>query len=121
MSHHHADTTARALNQRHAAPPFHDLQTARARNRLHADPIHADRAATAPTRIIEIGEVTAGIAVPERGGVRFFSSQRDFDRLDGTVFASVEQAARAARERFRARSGTPSRGRPTGAGHLRAV
>ncbi|AWN44473.1 hypothetical protein DK389_09975 [Methylobacterium durans] len=51
--------------------------------------------------MIEIGEQTAGIAVPEHGGVRFFSSSRDFDALDGTVFRSVEQAARAARERAR--------------------
>ncbi|GJE59224.1 hypothetical protein [Methylobacterium trifolii] len=73
--------------------PFTDRLADRARNRLHAEP--------APTRIIEIGEVAAGIAVPERGGVRFFSSARDFDSLDGTVFRSTEQAARAARDRFR--------------------
>lgn len=54
-----------------------------------------------PTRVIEVGEVTAGIAVPEPRGVRFFSSQRTFDPLDGTLFRSVEQAARAARERAR--------------------
>lgn len=76
--------------------PFSDHREARARNRLHAEP--------APTRIIEIGEVAAGIAVPEHGGVRFFSSTRDFDILDGTVFRSVEQAAKAARDRFRNRS-----------------
>ncbi|MDP4025326.1 hypothetical protein Q8W71_22090 [Methylobacterium sp. NEAU 140] len=57
----------------------------------------------APARVIEIGEVTAGIAVPEGRGVRFFSSSRDFDGLDGAVFRSAEQAARAARERVRAR------------------
>lgn len=49
-----------------------------------------------PTRVIEVGAVTAGIAVPEERGVRFFSSCRAFDRLDGTVFRSTEQAARAA-------------------------
>ncbi|WP_245516693.1 hypothetical protein [Methylobacterium segetis] len=64
-----------------------------ARSRPYSEP--------APTRIIEVGETTAGIAVPEHGGVRFFSSSRDFDALDGTVFRSVEQAARAARERVR--------------------
>ncbi|MCI9880253.1 hypothetical protein MTL_09385 [Methylobacterium goesingense] len=73
-----------------------DHRAERARNRLHAEP--------APARIIEIGEVTAGIAVPEPGGVRFFSSSRDFAPLDGTVFRSVEQAARAARDRFRSRT-----------------
>ena len=55
-----------------------------------------------PTRVIEIGEITAGIAVPERDGVRFFSSERSFDRLDGLLFRNVESAARAARERSRA-------------------
>ena len=82
-----------------AAPPhdlFADHLAQRARNRLHAEP--------PPTRIIEIGEIAAGIAVPEPGGVRFFSSARAFDDLDGTVFRSTEQAARAARERFRART-----------------
>ncbi|GJE78361.1 MULTISPECIES: hypothetical protein [Methylorubrum] len=56
----------------------------------------------APTRVIEIGDLTAGIAVPERGGVRFFSSERRFDGLDGTLFRNVEQAARAARDKSRA-------------------
>ncbi|WP_245259451.1 hypothetical protein [Methylobacterium sp. 77] len=72
-----------------------DHLEARARNRLHAAP--------PPPRVIEIGDVTAGIAVPERGGVRFFSSVRDFDPLDGTVFRSVEQAAKAVRDRFSSR------------------
>ena len=62
----------------------------------------ADRAE--PPRVIEIGEVTAGIAVPEGRGVRFFSSSRDFDGLDGIVFRNAEQAARAARERVAARA-----------------
>ncbi len=52
-------------------------------------------------RVIEVGDLTAGIAVPERGGVRFYSSERSFDALDGTLFRSVEQAARVARERKR--------------------
>ena len=34
-------------------------------------------------RVIEVGEVAAGIAVPEDRGVRFFSASRDFDGLDG--------------------------------------
>ena len=86
----------RALNRLHASPDFADHRAERARNQLHAEP--------APPRIIEIGEVTAGIAVPEAGGVRFFSSSRDFAPLDGTVFRSVEQAARAARDRFHGRT-----------------
>jgi hypothetical protein len=64
-----------------------------------ADPFSAD---SVPTRVIEVGEMTAGIAVPEGRRVRFFSSARDFDGLDGAVFGSAEQAARAARERARA-------------------
>ncbi|WP_244480509.1 hypothetical protein [Methylobacterium sp. Leaf399] len=94
----------------HLDDPFVDHLAGRAGNRLHREP--------APTRVIEIGEVTAGIAVPEHGGVRFFSSRRDFDPLDGTVFPSVEQAARAVRTRFRART-RPQAG-PGGQG-LRAV
>ena len=65
------------------------------------DALDLSSADAAPARVIEIGEVTAGIAVPERGGVRFFSSERRFDGLDGTLFRTVEQAARAARERDR--------------------
>lgn len=55
---------------------------------------------TAPAlaRVIEVGEVAAGIAVPEDRGVRFFSASRDFDGLDGRVFRNSEQAARAVRE-----------------------
>ncbi|MCJ2089497.1 hypothetical protein MKK88_26410 [Methylobacterium sp. E-005] len=59
-----------------------------------------------PPRVIEIGEITAGIAVPEGRGVRFFSSARDFDGLDGTLFRTTEQATRAARERVRSRAHT---------------
>ena len=62
-----------------------------------------------PPRVIEIGEVTAGIAVPEGRGVRFFSSSRDFDGLDGTVFRNAEQAARAARDRIAARTRSATR------------
>ena len=71
-----------------------------------------------PPRVIEIGEVTAGIAVPEGRGVRFFSSARDFDGLDGVLFRTAEQATRAARARIRARSRAetrPDRARPRSA------
>ncbi|MDP4005303.1 hypothetical protein [Methylobacterium sp. NEAU K] len=64
---------------------------------------------TEPARVIEIGEVTAGIAVPEGRGVRFFSSSRDFDGLDGTVFRNAEHAARAARERANVRARSAAR------------
>lgn len=49
-------------------------------------------------RVIEVGEVAAGIAVPEDHGVRFFSASRDYDGLDGRLFKSSEQAARAVRD-----------------------
>jgi hypothetical protein len=68
-----------------------------------------DRFDAEPARVIEIGEITAGIAVPEGRGVRFFSSARDFDGLDGTVFRTAEQAARAARARVSTRSRTAAR------------
>lgn len=54
--------------------------------------------APALARVIEVGEVAAGIAVPEDHGVRFFSASRDFDGLDGMLFRSPEQAARAVRD-----------------------
>ncbi|MGU3538743.1 hypothetical protein [Methylobacterium sp. A54F] len=71
---------------------------------------HADLSGPPPgepvlARIIEIGETAAGIAVPEHGGVRFFSSDRAFDAIDGAVFRSVEQAARAAQARARPGAG----------------
>jgi hypothetical protein len=65
-----------------------------------------------PARVIEIGEITAGIAVPEGRGVRFFSSARAFDGLDGAVFRTTEQAARAARARVNARSRAAARPEP---------
>jgi hypothetical protein len=48
-------------------------------------------------RVIEVGDLTAGILVPDRTGrFRFFSSHRAFDRLEGRSFASIAQASRAA-------------------------
>lgn len=100
MSQSQVETAVPIVNRRPVAPEFPDPFTDRlqARARLHDDPV---------ARVIEIGEVTAGIAVPERGGVRFFSSERTFDPLDGVVFGSVEQAAKAARERFHAKARPP--------------
>ena len=53
-------------------------------------------------RVIEIGSVTAGIAVPDEGGFRFFSSGHPFDALDGRRFRSLKQATAAAHERLAA-------------------
>jgi hypothetical protein len=51
-------------------------------------------------RVIEFGSVTAGIAVPEEGGFRFFSSQRAFDALDGRRFRSLRQITAAVHDRW---------------------
>src|SRR3712207_5998525 len=50
-------------------------------------------------RVIEIGDVTAGIVVPEGDGtVRFFSAQRQFDRLDRRLFRQIDLVTKAVRE-----------------------
>jgi hypothetical protein len=58
-------------------------------------------------RVIEIGSVTAGVAVPEENGFRFFSSQRPFDALDGRRFRSLKQATAAASDRWRRTAPAP--------------
>lgn len=86
---------------------MHSLAEYKPENRPDlADPVLGP---TEPARVIEIGEVTAGIAVPEGRGVRFFSSARAFDGLDGAVFRTAEQATRAARARMSARTRSPAR------------
>ena len=57
----------------------------------------------ASAHVIEVGEITAGIVVLEKGGFRFFASERPFHPLEGALFRSIDQAARAARERLRLR------------------
>ncbi|WP_262267541.1 MULTISPECIES: hypothetical protein [Microvirga] len=52
-------------------------------------------------RVIEVDGVTAGIAVPEEGGFRFFSSGGVFDALDGRRFRSLRQIAGAVHDRWR--------------------
>jgi hypothetical protein len=54
-------------------------------------------------RIIEISDMTAGIVVLEQGGFRFFASDRPFYPLEGTLFRTINEAERAARERLRSR------------------
>ena len=51
--------------------------------------------------IIEVGDRTAGMVVREQGGFRFFASERAFRPLEGALFRTIDQAARAARERLR--------------------
>jgi hypothetical protein len=47
--------------------------------------------------IIEVRNRTAGIVAGDEHGFRFFSSGRDFDRLEGREFHSARAAERAAR------------------------
>jgi hypothetical protein len=46
--------------------------------------------------IIEVHSQTAGIVTIDESGVRFFSSDRAFDRLDGQEFRLARDAERAA-------------------------
>jgi hypothetical protein len=48
--------------------------------------------------IIENAGQTAGIVVAERGGLRFYSSDRLYDGLDGTLYRSVRTAHKAVAE-----------------------
>ncbi|PVE24032.1 hypothetical protein DC522_13110 [Microvirga sp. KLBC 81] len=52
------------------------------------------------THVIEVGDVTAGIVVAVEGGFRFFAAGFAFKSLDLTVFASIEEASRAARKKL---------------------
>ena len=61
----------------------------------------------ASAHVIEVGEITAGIVVREHGGFRFFASELAFCSLEGAMFRTADQAARAARERLKPRK-TPS-------------
>lgn len=51
--------------------------------------------------IIENAGHTAGIVVLERGGVRFYASDRLYNGLDGTLYSSVRTAQNAVAERQR--------------------
>ena len=50
--------------------------------------------------VIQSADLTAGIVVVERSGVRFYASEREFHGLDGKIFKNV-RAARQAVERLR--------------------
>ncbi|WP_192926272.1 hypothetical protein [Microvirga tunisiensis] len=56
---------------------------------------------TSTARVIEIGSVTAGVAVPEESGFRFFSSQHPFDSLEGRRFRNLKQVIAAAHDQWR--------------------
>lgn len=56
-------------------------------------------ASKVPTAVlVEAGGHDAGIAVPDRHGVRFYSGHFLFHKLDGQLFASLAQARIAALE-----------------------
>ena len=57
----------------------------------------------ASAHIIEVGGRAAGIVIREHSGFRFFASERAFQALEGALFRTIDQAARAARERLRSR------------------
>ncbi|EIM29986.1 hypothetical protein [Microvirga lotononidis] len=52
------------------------------------------------THVIEVGDVTAGIVVATEGGFRFFAAGLKFKSLDLTIFPSIADASRAAREKL---------------------
>jgi hypothetical protein len=71
----------------------------------------------ASAHVIEVGDITAGIVVLERGGFRFFAAERPFHALDGALFRTIDHATRAARERMRPRKPSrPSPPKPDGVG-----
>lgn len=47
--------------------------------------------------VIEITGITAGLAVPERGGFRFYAADNRFAGLDGSRFGALDQIVRAGR------------------------
>ena len=49
------------------------------------------------TYIIEVGRQPAGIVVRNPEGYVFFAAAHRFNSLDGQIFASVSEAAQAAR------------------------
>ncbi len=55
--------------------------------------------------VIEITGITAGLAVPERGGYRFFAADARFAGLDGSRFGGLDQIERAGRRHVRPPNG----------------
>jgi hypothetical protein len=58
--------------------------------------------------VIQSGDLTAGIVIVERGGVRFYASEREFHGLDGRIFKSI-RAARQAVDRLQLNPPPPHR------------
>src|SRR3954447_15883325 len=70
----------------------------------------------ASAHIIEVGGRAAGIVIREHGGFRFFASERAFQALEGGLFRTIDQAARARQVPEAAR---PRFTHPTGSGLMR--
>ncbi len=51
--------------------------------------------------VIEITGIAAGLAVPERGGFRFYAADARFAGLDGSRFGALDQIERAGRRHIR--------------------
>ncbi|MGB8842373.1 MAG: hypothetical protein WCC64_15040 [Aliidongia sp.] len=64
--------------------------------------------------VIQSADLTAGIVVVERGGVRFYASDRNFHELDGKIFKNV-RAARQAVDGMRRGAPSPHRPHPLSA------
>jgi hypothetical protein len=64
--------------------------------------------------VIQSADLTAGIVVVERGGVRFYASDRNFHELDGKIFKNV-RAARQAVDRLRRGTQPPHEPHPLSA------
>ena len=56
-------------------------------------------------RIVEVGETSAGIVVPDPDGFRFFAAHPDYHALEGQVFRSPHHATRAAQHLHTRRRG----------------
>jgi hypothetical protein len=58
--------------------------------------------------VIQSADLTAGIVVVERGGVRFYASDRNFQELDGKIFKNVRAARQAVDHLRRDRPSPPT-------------
>ena len=58
--------------------------------------------------VIQSADLTAGIVVAERGGVRFYASEREFHGLDGKIFRNIRAARQAVERLHREQSESPT-------------
>jgi hypothetical protein len=60
-------------------------------------------------RIIEIGEITVGIVLPDQNGFRIFASEKRFNSLERKSFRSIDHARAAAHRLLAATQQRPPR------------